>query len=152
MIFFAIVLYWGYSLAHAPSVWWAMVSAAMVLQPGFKASLAASVNRICANLIGAATALLVGFCLGDGNWQFLIALAAVIAVCTAIGFDQTVRTACVAVIVVMLVQEGHYLTSAIERAISVAVGCGLALGAEYATGQLGKVIQRNKNHGSGASP
>jgi len=131
ILFCAAILLAGYHIARAPSVQWAIVSAIMVMQPGLKESLNASFTRIAANLIGAAVGLGVGCLLGDSVWQFLLALALVIFICEAANLQGSLRSACVAVTIVMLTSEAHVVTSGLERAISVIVGCAVALLNEY---------------------
>jgi uncharacterized membrane protein YgaE (UPF0421/DUF939 family) len=127
----AVILLTGYRLAHAPSVQWAIVSAVMVMQPGLKESVKASLDRIAANLIGAAVGLLVAWLVGDSAWQFLLALTAVIFICVGARLEGSLRSACVAVTIVMLTAEGNVVASGLERAISVIAGCAVALVVEY---------------------
>jgi uncharacterized membrane protein YgaE (UPF0421/DUF939 family) len=108
-------------------VLWAMISAVLALQPGTRQSLATSILRILANTVGAVVGYLVGRYLGDGLWQLLTAITLVVIVCESLRLDPALRTACVAVIIVLTANNGHVGTSSLERFSSVLVGCGMAL-------------------------
>jgi len=108
-------------------VLWAMISAVLALQPGIAQSLATSVVRILANTVGAVVGYLVGRSLGNGLWQLLTALAVVVVVCEAARLDLALRTACVAVIIVLTTNDGRVGTSSFERFSAVLIGCGMAM-------------------------
>jgi hypothetical protein len=108
-------------------VLWAMISAVLALQPGSAQSLATSVLRILANTVGAAIAYLVARTLGEGIWQELVAITGVVIVCESLRLDPALRTACVAVLIVMNANDGHFRTSSLERVSAVIIGCGVAL-------------------------
>jgi len=146
MVVCATLLHAGYNMVGAPSGVWAIASAALVVQPGLKDSLTVSGRRIRSNFIGAAAALSIGLIFGDGYGQFLAALILTIAICTACGFDQGVHTACVACIIIMLIRQDRVFISGIERAISVAIGCGVGLGAALVTAKIGAAWDRR--HGT----
>jgi uncharacterized membrane protein YgaE (UPF0421/DUF939 family) len=100
---------------------------AVILQPGLQATLKASTSRIAANLIGAGVGLGIGLVLGDSYWQFLLALVITIFLCHGMRLDQSVRSACVAVAIVMLSSDGHLVSSSLERTTAVIIGCAAAL-------------------------
>jgi uncharacterized membrane protein YgaE (UPF0421/DUF939 family) len=127
MVFCSAVLLAGYRLAHAAAVQWAIITVAVILQPGLQATLTASTSRIAANLIGAAVGLGTGLILGDSYWQFILALLITIFLCHGIRLDQSMRSACVAVAIVMLSSEGHLVSSGLERTTAVIIGCAAAL-------------------------
>jgi uncharacterized membrane protein YccC len=108
-------------------VLWAMISAVLALQPGTAQSLATSVLRILANTVGAVVGYFVGRYLGDGLWQLFVALALVVTVCELLHLDPALRTACVAVLIVLTANEGHVRTSSFERFSAVLIGCGMAM-------------------------
>src|ERR1035441_6718322 len=53
-------LMWLFAAAHQPGAIWALVSAVIVLRPGFEDSLHASKVRIAANVVGALVGVSVG--------------------------------------------------------------------------------------------
>ena len=112
---------------------WAMISAVLALQPGTRQSLATSIVRIHANTVGAAVGFLVGRYLGDGLWQLLAAITLVVIVCESLRLDPALRTACVAVIIVLTANNGHVATSSLERFSSVLLGCGMAMAVQIIT-------------------
>lgn len=124
----AVLLHSGYYLFRAQGVYWAIISAILVLQPGFAQSVNASVTRIAANLIGALIGLVIGYSLGTGSWQVVSAMVIVIFICEPLRLDFGLRTACVSAIIVMTAHGSEsVLTNSIERFLAVVVGCGLAL-------------------------
>jgi uncharacterized membrane protein YccC len=128
----AILLHVGYYLTGAESVYWAIISSILVLQPGLSQSINASATRIAANLIGALTGLLIGYFLGTEAWHVIIAMVAVIFICEPLRLDFGLRTACVSAIIVMTshVRE-NVLANGIERFLAVVIGCVLALGVQF---------------------
>jgi uncharacterized membrane protein YccC len=119
----------GYRLWSNLSPLWAVVSAILVVQPATEQSIATSVIRIAANTVGGFAGILVAYFLGDGIWQFLLALIVVVFICEMFKFDLALRTACVSVAVIMLRSEsGKVATTGSERLIGVIIGCVTALG------------------------
>jgi uncharacterized membrane protein YgaE (UPF0421/DUF939 family) len=139
----AVILLAGYRATKAPSVEWAIVTAAVVLQPGLKESLAASMNRIAANLIGAGVGLGIGELAGDSEWQFIVGLIVVIFICERLRLEQSLRSACVAVTIVMVAHGESLVASGVQRTASVVIGSGVALLAQYVT----DVSRRRKAQG-----
>jgi uncharacterized membrane protein YgaE (UPF0421/DUF939 family) len=121
-------------------VLWAMISAVLALQPGTAQSLATSIIRILANTVGAVVGYLVGRYLGDGLWQLLAAITLVVIVCESLRLDPALRTACVAVIIVLTSNEGHFRTSSLERFSAVLLGCGMALLVQFVTDILRQLL------------
>lgn len=117
----------GYHWYGSPAGLWAVVSAALVVQPVMEQSIAASAVRIAANTVGGVSGILVGYFLGDGIWQFLLALVLVVFICDLLKLDLGLRTACVSVAVIMIRSEGHVLTTSRERLVAVVIGCVTAL-------------------------
>jgi len=114
-------------------VLWAMISAVLALQPGTAQSLATSVVRILANTVGAVVGYLVGRYLGDGLWQLLVAITVVVIVCESLRLDPALRTACVAVIIVLTANDGHFRASSFERFSAVVMGCLMAMSVQIVT-------------------
>ncbi len=89
------LLTFGYQRANAAGLGWAIISAIIVLQPGLQASLATSVARICANIVGAVIAVAVEHWAGGGTWQLLVAITVIVFVCEALRLDMGfARRAC----------------------------------------------------------
>jgi hypothetical protein len=128
----AILLHIGYYLAGAESVYWAIISSILVLQPGLSQSINASATRIAANLIGALSGLLIGYFLGTESWHVIMAMVLVIFICDPLRLDFGLRTACVSAIIVMTSHgRENVLANGIERFLAVVIGCVLALGVQF---------------------
>jgi uncharacterized membrane protein YgaE (UPF0421/DUF939 family) len=105
---------------------WAAVSAVLVLQPGFQRSLAASLLRVVANLMGVAISIAVGLCIANRVLEASVALTLTILACELAKLDAGVRSACASVLIISLGTE-PLLERGMGRASAVAVGCGIAL-------------------------
>ena len=122
---FAIV--WGFQLAHKPGAIWALVSAVIVLRPGFEDSLRASEVRIAANMVGALVGVVVSVAArAAGPLQIAVALAVVILICHWPPLENGVRSACAGVVIVMM-HEGSVTHMGFERLAAVLVGCLTAM-------------------------
>lgn len=131
------LLVYGFKVAGKPGAIWALVSAVIVLRPGFEDSLRASLVRIAANLVGAAVGVTSGLLLGTGPGPIALALFVVIGVCYWKPLQAGVRSACAGVVIVMM-HEGPVRAAALERFSAVIVGCLAAM----AIGYLGHQIFR----------
>jgi uncharacterized membrane protein YgaE (UPF0421/DUF939 family) len=131
-----------YSAIGWLGVLWAMISAVLALQPGTAQSLATSILRILANTVGAIVGYLVGRYLGDGLWQLLAALTIVVILCETARLDPALRTACVAVIIVLTANNGNVRTSSFERFWAVLMGCGMAMAVQIITDILRRLLFR----------
>ena len=117
----------AYRWAGKPGGMWAAVSAVLVLQPGFRRSLAASAIRVIANLLGVGhrrvgraprfRTAIVAVC---------ISLVLIILTCEVVRLDMGVRSACASVLIVGIGAD-PLLARGIERATAVSIGCGMAL-------------------------
>ncbi len=123
VILCAILLLWGYSTFHAPSVMWAIVSAILVVQPGLEQSISTSAVRIAANLVGGAIGFAIGALLGTSAVPLLAALVITVFVCEILRLDLGLRTACVATLIVMTSPAGNISASSFERLSAVLIGC-----------------------------
>lgn len=121
-----LVILAGYDWAGKPGAMWAAVSAVLVLQPGFRQSLAASAIRVVANLLGAAIAVVVGLNVQNRTGAVCLSLMLIILVCEFAKLDAGVRSACASVLIVSI-GSGALYERGLERATAVAIGCGLAL-------------------------
>jgi uncharacterized membrane protein YgaE (UPF0421/DUF939 family) len=116
-----------YRWAGASGGLWAAVSAILVLQPGVRQSLAASVVRVLANLLGAGTGVLVSLAYPHGLTAVCLALALVIILCELLRLDLGLRSACASLLIVTLSPDPEVLHRGVERAVAVSVGCAIAL-------------------------
>jgi uncharacterized membrane protein YgaE (UPF0421/DUF939 family) len=135
-----LALEWGYSLTHLEGRIWSVVSAILALQPGFQQSVVTSVLRIFANTVGAGVALFVGWMpgLGPPELRLILAIVIVVFICELGRLDQALRTACVAVIIVLTIGDAtHYLFgSGVERFYATIIGCGVAMVVQLITDMI----------------
>jgi uncharacterized membrane protein YgaE (UPF0421/DUF939 family) len=118
----------GYHIWSVHSPLWAVVSAILVVQPAMEQSISTSAVRIAANTVGGLSGIVVGIFLGDGIWQFLLALVLVVIICEIFKLDLALRTACVSVAVIMLRSEsGRVAATSWQRLFGVFIGCVTAL-------------------------
>ncbi len=110
---------------------WAGVSAVVVLQPGVEQSLQASVFRIAANVIGASVGFACGSLLGTGLLPMLLGMWIVVLCCLALRLEQSLRTACVSVIIVVSNSLGNVSTGSVQRVSAVMIGSTLAVAVQY---------------------
>ncbi|MGD0542703.1 MAG: FUSC family protein [Tepidisphaeraceae bacterium] len=136
----AALLSFGYERAKAPGLGWAIISAVIVLQPGIQASLAASVARICANVVGAVVAVAVERWTGIGTGQLLVAIIVIVFICEALRLDMGVRAACVSAVIVMTFHDGRFVMTSVDRSISVMIGSALAVIVQLAGSRLKRWI------------
>ncbi len=127
----ALLLVYGFKAADKPGAIWALVSAVVILRPGFEDSLRASQARVAANLLGAVMGVVVGSTLGTRPAAIALALFLVVLICHWAPLLPAVRSACVGVVIVMM-HEGPLRQSGFERLIAVMIGCGAALAVSYA--------------------
>jgi uncharacterized membrane protein YgaE (UPF0421/DUF939 family) len=131
-----ILLTIGYQHAKAPGLGWAVISAIIVLQPGIQASLAISISRILANIVGAIIAVAVARFAGDGTWQLILALTIIVFLCEALRLDMGLRAACVSAVIVMTFHETRIVMTSVDRSISVMIGSALAVIVQLAGSRL----------------
>jgi uncharacterized membrane protein YgaE (UPF0421/DUF939 family) len=122
-----LILIFLYRFAGWHEVLWAVISAVLVVQPGFRQSLTSLVTRVIANIVGACTGLVVGLLIKDPTAAVVLALVIVILLCELWRLDVGVRPACASVIIVMMFGEGHLLGSSLNRVVAVAIGCTIAV-------------------------
>jgi uncharacterized membrane protein YgaE (UPF0421/DUF939 family) len=133
-----VVILAAYNWAGKSGGMWAAVSAVLVLQPGFRRSLASSAIRVIANLLGVGFGAITSALIPDRIVAVCVALVLIILVCEFARLDMGVRSACASVLIVGI---GHnpLLARGIERATAVCVGCGMAIVLQLA---LQPIIQR----------
>lgn len=115
------LLLYVYDRLHGPASSWALISAVLVMQPGFQQSLAASATRIVANLIGGLTAAAIGLIGGHGAIAIVIGFVLIILICEYLRLDMGVRTACVSVVIVLGKTETGVVHSGEDRVFAVIV-------------------------------
>jgi len=106
--------------------YWGAISAIIVLQSNFGATISASRDRILGTLIGA----LIGFAftqIGTLPWNFILAVLTAVIVCGLLGLRSSSRLAGVTICVVMLVKTGSHWTLALDRVMEVFIGIGMAI-------------------------
>ena len=107
--------------------YWGAISAIIVLQSNFGATITASRDRILGTLIGA----LFGFSFSLFwwlPWNYVLAVLAEMIVCGLLGLRSSSRLAGVTITIVMLVQNtGSHWTVALDRVGEVFLGIVLAL-------------------------
>ena len=108
--------------------YWGAISAIIVLQSNFGATITASRDRLLGTLIGA----VIGFAcslVGTLPWNYLFAVVIAIAICNLLGFRSSSRLAGVTITIVMLVQNAaSHWTLALDRVGQVVLGIIVALG------------------------
>jgi uncharacterized membrane protein YgaE (UPF0421/DUF939 family) len=130
----------GYHLWGSPAALWAVVSAILVIQPAMEQSIATSAVRIAANIVGGTAGIVVGRFLGEGIWQFLLALVLVVFICDLLKLDLGLRTACVSVAVIMLKGDGRVVSTSQGRMLAVIIGCVTALCVQLLAERLRKKL------------
>lgn len=106
--------------------YWSAISAVIVLQSNFGATITASRDRILGTVIGA----LLGFGFSlfwTLPWNFILAVFAAIVVCGLLGFRSSSRLAGVTICIVMLVQSSSHKALAFDRVLQVMLGILVAL-------------------------
>ena len=117
----------GYHLWTTQSPLWAVVSAILVVQPAMEQSIGTSAVRHRRQHRRRGGGYFVATFLGDGIWQFLLALLLVVLFAR---FSSLIWhcTACVSVAVIMLRSDnGMVATTGWERLFGVVIGCLTAL-------------------------
>jgi len=107
--------------------YWGAISAIIVLQSNFGATITASRDRVIGTLIGA----LFGFAFslyGTLPWNYILAVMAAVTVCGLLGLKTSSRLAGVTITIVMLVSKtGSRWTLALDRVGEVFLGIIVAL-------------------------
>ena len=135
------LLWTGYARLGFDGARWAVVSSIVVLQPGVTQSFQASVFRILANLIGAAVGFVMAWLLGTDPGHVILAMLTVVFCCLALRLEQSLRSACVSVIIVMTTADGHVVASGIQRAVGVSIGATLAVSVQLLLETLLKALR-----------
>jgi hypothetical protein len=122
----AALCWWFAMLVGLPDGYWGAISAIIVLQSNFGATISASRDRIFGTLIG--TVLGFSFTLvGALPWNYILAVLAAVIVCGLLGLRGSSRLAGVTITIVMLVQTGSHWTLALDRVMEVFLGILVAV-------------------------
>src|SRR5271169_11483 len=106
--------------------YWGAISAIIVLQSNFGATITASRDRILGTMIGAALGFSFSL-LGTVPWNYLLAVFAAIVLCGLLGFRSSSRLAGVTITIIMLVQSSSHWTVALTRVGQVLFGILVAV-------------------------
>ena len=106
--------------------YWGAISAIIVLQSNFGATITASRDRILGTLIGAAFGFSFSL-VGSLPWNYILAVFAAVALCGLLGFRSSSRLAGVTITIVMLVQSSSHKAIALDRVLQVMLGILVAL-------------------------
>jgi len=107
--------------------YWAAISAIIVLQSNFGATVTASRDRILGTLIGAVFGFTFSL-FGTLPWNYLLAVLLAIALCGLLGLRNSSRLAGVTISIVMLVQStGSHRSVALHRVGEVFLGIIVAV-------------------------
>jgi uncharacterized membrane protein YccC len=106
--------------------YWGAISAIIVLQSNFGATVTASRDRVLGTVIGA----LFGFSFslfGTLPWNYILAVLTAVVLCGLLGLRSSSRLAGVTITIVMLVHAGSHWTVALDRVGQVLLGIVVAL-------------------------
>ncbi|MGA2890374.1 MAG: FUSC family protein [Terracidiphilus sp.] len=123
----AALCWWIAMLFGLHDGYWGAISAIIVLQSNFGATISASRDRIFGTVIGA----LLGFSFtqfGVLPWNYILAVLTAVIVCGLLGLRSSSRLAGVTITIVMLVQKGgSHWTVALDRVMQVFLGIVVAV-------------------------
>lgn len=108
---------------------WCLISVILVLSPEGKDALELSLTRIKANLVGAATGILIIILSVPSPWNIVAGAMISLFVCDQLKLNSGARSTLAAVIIILLhPEEGvHAWDSALSRIVAVILGCLLGL-------------------------
>lgn len=106
--------------------YWGAISAIIVLQSNFGATITASRDRILGTVMGAAFGFAFSF-VPAVPWNYILAVFAAVVVCGLLGFRASSRLAGVTITIVMLVHAGSSKELALTRVGQVLLGILVAL-------------------------
>ena len=122
----AALCWWIATLFGLHDGYWGAISAIIVLQSNFGATISASRDRILGTLIGA----LIGFSFtqfGALPWNYILAVLAAVILCGLLGLRSSSRLAGVTITIIMLVKTGSHWTLALDRVMEVFLGIVVAV-------------------------
>lgn len=122
----AALCWWLASLLGLHDGYWGAISAIIVLQSNFGATITASRDRILGTIIGA----VFGFSFslfGALPWNYILAVFGAMVLCGLLGFRSSSRLAGVTITIVMLVQSSSHRAIAFDRVLQVLFGILVAV-------------------------
>ena len=122
----AALCWWIASRFGLPDGYWGAISAIIVLQSNFGATITASRDRIFGTVIGAVLGFSFSF-VGALPWNYILAVFAAIVICGLLGLRTSSRLAGVTITIVMLVQSSSHKSIAITRVGEVLLGIVVAV-------------------------
>lgn len=122
----AALCWWIASRFGLPDGYWGAISAIIVLQSNFGATITASRDRVLGTVIGAALGFAFSL-IGGVPWNYVGAVFAAVVICGLLGFRSSSRLACVTITIVMLVQSSSHKSLALTRVGQVLLGILVAL-------------------------
>ena len=107
---------------------WCLISIVSVLSPDRKDAMKLALVRIEGNLVGAGIGLALFFIHPMNLLMLSLGVTLTIITCSLLKLQEVIRSAAVAVIIILLHQKGQYFwDAALERAGGVLVGCLIAM-------------------------
>ncbi len=107
---------------------WCLISVILVLSPEGKDAVELALTRIKANLVGAATGILILLSQIPNPWNIAAGAAVSLFVCDQLKLNAGARSTLAAMIIILLHQEGtHVWDSPLSRITAVVMGCALGL-------------------------
>jgi hypothetical protein len=124
----AAALCWGVALRFGlHDGYWGAISAIIVLQSNFGATITASRDRILGTLIGAAFGFTFSL-FGTLPWNYILAVLLAVILCGLLGLRNSSRLAGVTITIIMLVQKtGSHWLLALHRVGEVMLGIVVAI-------------------------
>lgn len=118
-------------------VYWSIVSLLLVLAPDHGESMRLALDRMKANLAGAAVGLAALLIAPPSLLQVCLAVVATILLCEALTLERASRSALAALIIVMMTGNRNW-TTALERVVCVVFGCLVAIALTWIFSALGR--------------
>ena len=107
--------------------YWGAISAIIVLQSNFGATISASRDRVLGTVIGAAFGFAFSL-FGTLPWNYILAVLLAVILCGLLGLRNSSRLACVTITIIMLVQKtGSHWLLALHRVGEVFLGIVVAI-------------------------
>ncbi len=106
---------------------WAAVSALIVIQPSLHPSLRASLVRVAANLIAAGVGSALHAVINVPLVDLVLGIMAVGMICHHTKLDDGLRAGYAAIAIVTLTMQDNTLQGAVNRVVSVIIGCVCAV-------------------------
>jgi uncharacterized membrane protein YgaE (UPF0421/DUF939 family) len=108
---------------HWPGAAWAAVSALLVIQPSLHPSWQASLLRCQANLLGALIGVGLVQTIGANFLSLGLGVLLTGLICHYTRLDEGLRSAYVAVVIIVLTVDSNAWTASVDRIIAVLIGC-----------------------------